>query len=230
MGALKQLQQLQLRNPYTWVLEESVLLQLAPKVTCSGVFAWSQEVVEALPNFAQLTQLAVGMGTGTHGVLQGTAEALVALTGLQQLVITCFMDDSLVPVLQQVAGMPTLRSLQLRGRVQVPSLGPSLAQCTQLTSLVIFYVAEPAMGACLGALQQLTRLQSLSMPAAVLEQQGGAAVVSLTALTRLCVHLGCMYKSHEAGASVAQAKVQRLLKHVRAWPAGLQQVVVVWSW
>jgi hypothetical protein len=229
LGALQQLRQLRLHHPYTWNLEGNVMLQLAPKVTSLGVFAWGTVVVDTLPHLVHLTQLVLSQNIFTKGLPEGTAEALAALTNLQQLHLACMPDDSLVPVLQQVAAMPALRSLQLRSFVDRPSsLGLSLAQCTQLTSLVIRQVTDSAgMCACVAALQQLTRLQYISIPVELLQHQGGAVLVSLTALTRLYVYASGMLIDDEGEASTWQrASVQRMLQQVQAWPAGLQQVVV----
>jgi hypothetical protein len=61
----------------------------------------------------------------------------------------------------------------------------------------------------------------------VLEQQRGAWLAPLTAVTRLGVSLGAKWEGDGAEGSALQGKVQGLLGQVQAWPAGLQQVVVV---
>jgi hypothetical protein len=232
LGALQQLQQLRLSHTEEWVLDPGVVQQLAPKVTSRGVFAWATGVVPTLPHLVNLQQLVLTPDGNTDGVPEGTAEALAALTSLQQLVLGCLPADSLVPVLQQVAAMPSLRSLQLESFDDDPrSLAAALAQCTQLTSLVIKSASAVAIedGAFVAMLQQLTGLRALAaltVPAEMLEQQRGAWLAPLTALTRLGVRVGRIWTTGP-GFWVPQHGIEReLLQQVQAFPPGLQQVVV----
>jgi hypothetical protein len=225
LGALKQLQQLHLSTSDECVVDEDDLLQLAPKVISCGLCAWGFGGVDSLPPLVNLRQLALYDCDANGGVPVGTDEILADLTRLQELILVCSSDDSLVPVLEQVAGMSTLRSLQLRGTLDGEApLAPRLALCTQLTSLVIAGVTEPAMGSCMAALQQLTALRCLTMPAELLLQQGGTWLAQLTSLTRLGVKLG--HTDEGTGAGAVRAHVQSLLEQVQAWPLGLQQVLV----
>jgi hypothetical protein len=138
LGALQQLQQLRLSHPVDWVLDDS-WVQLVPKITSLGVHALIEGVVEVLPHLVHLTHLALSVGVAADKarVPEGIEEALAALTNLQSLVLGCTINNSLVPVLEQVAAMPTLRSLQLEGCVESPAALGVLGHSTQLTSLVI---------------------------------------------------------------------------------------------
>jgi hypothetical protein len=232
LGALRQLQQVRIHHIDGWVLETHDMLQLAPMIAACWWFAPGQELLVALPHLVHLTELVLSARTFIREkeVPEGTAGALAAMTGLQELTLDCLMDASLVPVLQQVAALPTLRSLDLEGVVGVPGLGllaHGLALCTQLTSLLIRDVSKLAMGSCVAAVQQLTALKSVTMPAELLQWEGGACLARLTALTELGVNLGGV-DDEGTGTCDVRSKVQGLLEKVQAWPAGLQQVLVVW--
>jgi len=149
------------------------------------------------------------------------AEALAALTNLQELDLGCDM----VPVMEQVAAMPTLRSLHAALFDDLPpSPSTHLAQCTQLTSLVIMQTIAGAHGGCAAVLQQLTGLRCLAVPAEVLEHQAGAWLAPLTALTRLGVRCSLMWDGWRSSRTFCMA--QRLLQTVQVYLGGVQQVLV----
>jgi hypothetical protein len=230
LRALHQLQQVRLSHTDDWVLDMNDTLQLAPRVTSLGVFAWLQGAVEVLPRLVHLTQLALSVRgkAGMAGVPGGMAAALAALAGLQELTLGCTMDASLVPVMEQVAAMPTLRSLQLEQYSgKTPSLGAHLGQCMQLTSLVIKGVSTGASRTCVAALQQLTGLRCLTVPAEVLEHQAGDWLVPLTALTRLGVRPSSEWMEGQPKVLSPQGMAQQLLQRVRA--CRVQQVVVTFA-
>jgi hypothetical protein len=253
LAALRQLRQLRLVQSNNWVKEGDVMRHLAPKILSCEMESWCLDVRYVLPRLIHLTQLALCAGWSFHSVeAQGIADALTALTDLQELsFVGAIFDSSYVAVLQLVAGMSNLRSLSFSGLVDDdrlsaeggPSLVGSLAQFTQLTSLVVAAtrICDLSGHQHVCALQQLTGLRCLTVPGQLLKE-AGAWLAPLTALTRLCVRVslsawetecevdteGC--SSHQVAAAVEEPRLRReaeeLLEQVQAWPASLQQVVM----
>jgi hypothetical protein len=198
---------------------------------------------EVLSSCVHLTRLVLG------GYMpQGTTEALAALTGLRELRLdaaSVHPQRGTVEVLQQVAGMARLRSLQLTGYGAVTSeLATSLAQCQQLTSLSLSVAVTGDLGAgqilFTSALQQLTGLRCLTVQEKVVLVEQGTWHLALTQLTRLCVALGSkigpqqgeggkkqwlFFQQPEQRSAAHHAAAQRVLARVQQWPAGLQQVL-----
>jgi hypothetical protein len=228
------LQQLRVYHPQESPCHDSDMLQLAPSITEYEVFLLEEDVI-CFTSCRQLTRLVL------NGALpDGTAAALAAVSGLRELGLLGYMSDSTVEVVEQVAGMAQLRSLQLEGGGDDHDLLASgLAQCTQLTALVLL-VGEPyeqsGVGIWAPALQQLTGLQCLTVHEVVVEQAEGAWLAELTQLTRLCVVLYDL-DARRAVPYVPQVedKQQRmqgyrvraceLWQQVWRWPPSLQQVV-----
>jgi hypothetical protein len=237
----------QLRVPATpYGLENDAMLQqLSPKVVDFN--ARTSNWVAAAYQLVQLTKLTL---CSWFDWQEGHGDALSAPTGLQALHLCLSRAGSCaVDLVQHVAGMAQLRTLHLEGHLTDPQeLSSCVAQCTQLTALLVMarglqhrdpYWAHPWPA----ALRQLTGLHCLTVPAEVLEQQHGAWLAPLTALTRLGVllqqsetdlprecyqALGTMY----ADAQHQQQWLDRrypaawwLLQQVQEWPASLQQVL-----
>jgi hypothetical protein len=230
---LTALQQLRVRGPLFAVPRDDPVLLLSPKLV-----EYTPRVglaATTAPQLVHLTRLVWQWG----GMFEGTVEALAALTGLQELVLEGSMPfGPVADLVQQAAGLPQLRRLQLAaGSESLEEVTASLAQCTQLTSLLLAlrthwgapYIPVP---------KQLTGLRRLTVPWKLLQQEAGAWLAPLTALTRLCLDT-----AHEAllppeewpgiGAEAQhqlgplhQAKAQEVLQQVQGWPPALQQVMV----
>jgi hypothetical protein len=215
LGAL---QQLRVKRRGRSHLPAELLQQLGPKLV--DYTTWR------VPAAAQMVHLTRLVWRCEHQVPQGAAEALAALTGLQELHLGGCLDGSAAgDVMQAVAGMGQLRRLQLSGHVKGSSaqrsLSAALAQCTQLTALelrcvVLYDTSQNAI--MLPVPQQLVGLRRLTVPLRLLEQDAGACLAPLTALTRLCV-VSWMFNGGSEGA-------KKLLQEVAGWPASLQQVVL----
>jgi hypothetical protein len=219
--SLTALQQLQvLTGPPGY--DQDSLLGLAPKLTG---FAHCMPVAEGLGRVSQLvhlSRLTIGPCWGC-GLPEGTTAALRMLTGLQHLGLDGVLGDSgdenLGDVLQQVAGMASLRSLKLKGSMVDPSqLSSGLAGCTQLTALTLLVEVGRAdaigHGPYVSVPRQLTRLCSLAVTASVVRHEGGAWLTPLSHLTRLCMQLD----------PYPYAVVEGHVWQVRSWPAIVQQV------
>jgi hypothetical protein len=162
---------------------------------------------------------------------EGIAQALAAMTGLRELGLQYVGDSSVARVVQQAAGMAQLRSLQLVGRsMSQLKVAPHLAQCTQLTSLVLMVksavLTEPPGndGPWVSALQQLTGLRSLTVHEQLLGCEQGTWLAALTQLSSLCV---LVKEQAPAGQEVyvrGARWARQLVEQVQPWPAGLQQV------
>jgi hypothetical protein len=116
--------------------QAAALLPLAPKLT--GYRQLAAEGVGVIKHMTHLTQLKLGLEHNTRP--QGIATALAALTGLRELSLDGHFGRNLGDVLQQVAGMASLRSLELEGSVSsdfAREVEGALRKCTQLTSLVL---------------------------------------------------------------------------------------------
>jgi hypothetical protein len=253
LRALQQLQQLRLSHRSGWCLEASDVLQLASSIVSYGVAAWRWGVGEVLPHLVHVTRLALYSNCCAGNAMpEGIAEALAALTGLRELSFCGVTDNSFVPVLQQVAGMSNLQSLYIEEFDEddsyvdddggPPAVSNSLAECTQLTALVVGSVYAMSVYPITSALQQLTGLRRLTVPELVLQAGAGAWLAPLTALTCLCVRLllwvpeadneGFNTRSPAVVAAVGEPCLravvqQQLLQRVPAWPAGLQQVLLM---
>jgi hypothetical protein len=246
LGAL---QQLRVHTPLYGVNQEAFLPLLGRKLTVYTTAALAQGAANQL---VQLTRLVLS----SDPVPRGTAEALAALTRLQELSLQNVRSGGGTgDVLEQVAAMSQLRSLQLRGIMTDPvDVRASLAQCTQLTALELAVSSRVVAGGNQAGLaflpvtqqlvtflpvpQQLVGLRHLTVPVQLLEQEAGAWLAPLTALTHLCVSsregmLSHMEQLHalsdpqvlqQVGCTY-QAKAQALLQQVAEWPASLQQVV-----
>jgi hypothetical protein len=140
--------------------------------------------------------------------LQGEMPARVAaLTEiqLQELALRASDSVSLVKAARLASRVPTLRHLQLQSTALNETwaqemLWASLEQCTQLTSLHLAismsYTSTPPF---LAVPQQLAGLRCLRVPAQLLEQEAGAWLAPLTALTRLCLDLPSRMLQHWCG-------------------------------
>jgi hypothetical protein len=245
---LAPLQQLRVVDPvHTSVTAAAV--HLAPLVVeYQGRGNLREGLPPAMTRWVHLTRLVLD----THSSLpEGTAGALAALSSLKELGLSVGrMDTTVEAAVHQAAGMVQLRSLKLKGHIESPAaLSAALVQCTQLTSLHLAVTSPDATsseGVCYMAVpeQQLVGLRALTVPAELLEQQQGAWLAPLTALTRLGVklpvrqrwdppqepltHEACQeaqwqwYEAQEQGVHDAAG---RLLEQVQAWPAAMQQVV-----
>jgi hypothetical protein len=230
---LQALQQLWVHTPEYCLRfdDQDLLLQLGAKLQ-----GYTMEALEQGPanQLVQLTQLVLlSDGTGFHN----TAQALGALTRLQELSLLDINNAfGTLEVVEQAAAMSQLRSLQLMGSMCDPvDLGVSLAQCTQLTRLELAVrgsvIAGGMQGVCyLPVPQQLVGLRRLTVPAELLEQEAGAWLAPLTALTRVGVNMTeaapwQRLRAMEGEGHTHRAKAQALLQQVADWPASLQQVV-----
>jgi hypothetical protein len=186
LPALQQLRVLQPRRSL-WHGAAVLLPPLTAKLVDFEVCV-EKHGISNLTNFVHLTRLVL------HGIPpEGTAQALAALTGLQQLGLQGGGDSRAAGVVQQAAGMAQLRSLQLDWCNDEPSaLALHVAQCTQLTSLVLLVqdlYQQVAAYPWAPALQQLTGLQCLTVHEQLLGYEQGAWLGPLTQLTSLCVRL-----------------------------------------
>jgi hypothetical protein len=161
-----------------------------------------------------------------------------------------FDSTTAVPIVQQAAGMVQLCALQLEGGVSRPEeFSARLAQCTQLTSLVLrlHMMAEPSADTAqrkaasgpslLHVPEQLTGLRHLTICKGLLLEAGGAWLAPLVQLTSLHVllpkrvawdvlderHQQQVEEQQEAGYVGA---LQEQLQQVVGWPASLQSVVL----
>jgi hypothetical protein len=197
--------------------------------------AWYNE--DVLASCGHLTRLVLG----AH-VPEGTADALAALTGLRELGVYSFFPGRNEVVVQHAAGMAQLRSLQLEGHSVSQVMGANLAQCTQLTSLVLLsgYKHRPDSNQISAStLQQLAGLRCLTVHEEMVLVEQGTWLLALTQLTRLCVNLaGYVSMEGDSGLMLRlpiqwperrragyHAAAQRVLAQVQQWPAGLQQIV-----
>jgi hypothetical protein len=233
LSGLQQLRVCHPRVPLTHDMNRN-LDCLAPQVTEYEVCVIDQDV-SPLASFEHLTRLVL-IGT----VPEGTADALAALTGLHELGLLGPVSDSTVEVVEQAAGMVQLRSLQLEAWSGDPeALAPGVAQCTQLTSLVLVCsLKRSRAGIWPSALRHLPGLRCLAVRAPLLVEDQGAWLAALTQLTRLCVTLDELkpgwfeqYTEH-----TMEQQQQRLRAYhgnacklwqqqVQRWVPGLQQVV-----
>jgi hypothetical protein len=115
-------------------VDKAVLLQLAPLATDYEVPSMTD--VSALKDAGRLTRLVL-----TEGLQFSPAQSLAALTGLQALELgEC--GSRLAAVVEQAAGMATLRSLSVKGSLEeAAAFSSSLARCTQLTALALLVPA-----------------------------------------------------------------------------------------
>jgi hypothetical protein len=218
---------------------------LAPKLTeyevWLGTNPWGPTLhnEEVLSRCGHLTRLVL------NGRLsQGTTDALAALTGLRELGLYADPEDITMEVVQQLAGMPRLRSLQLQGLGVVhQTLAAGVAQWKQLTSLVLLMHSPFKAGGVVSwawGVQQLTGLQSLTVTPQVVAEEQGAWLAPLTRLTSLCVQLSSLegFAWDDSGRRCFPAEqrpeqrrqrfhaaAERVLAHVPQWPAGLRQVL-----
>jgi hypothetical protein len=181
-------------------------------------------------SFVHLTRLVLC----SSDTLEETAAVLAAPTALQELGLD---TPHLAYGVRQAADMAQLRSLQLDGLVEEPAeVAACLAQCTQLTSLVLLVIASDqvhANSSWASALQQLTGLQRLTVCEQFVAYDQGRWLAALTALTRLCVDLGEEIMRHQGQnrSNTAQlrqgyhAAAQQLVAGVVHWPVRLQQVL-----
>jgi hypothetical protein len=235
-------------------ISSGALQQLAPLLT--DLHTYDATDVQLVAGLAPLTRLAVD--DSGENVIAGVAHVVSSLTGLQELVLEGGNWDW--SYMWQVVRMPTLRSLTIQSRDQPPEyLGSDLEACTQLTALELLLPlpAEPwgsddedessdeeSYGQnWVPALQGLTALQCLTVPAEAVPWRQGAWLAELTSLSRLSVNLPDFYQHCgllKAGpdgtirgvsptvAEVVQCNrrnVRRLLGRVREWPASLEFVV-----
>jgi hypothetical protein len=228
LGAL---QQVRVVVPPLTQIGMDALVPLAPMVI--EIQAPSHSVAELAP-FQDLTRLVL-----LERVPEGTAEAIAELTGLQELGLPV-LGSSTAAVVQQVAGMAQLRSLQLEGVAphRPATLCAALAQCTQLTSLMLDLDKEGAAGVrpWLAALQQLTGLRRLSVPTTLLSRRRGSWLAVLRQLTHLRLRvwqqdfnkwqLPPRSPDLEVRSWAPGVIEQALLQQVPEWPATLQQVEV----
>jgi hypothetical protein len=230
---LEALQQFRVTGPYAHHGHDSFVVHLAPKVTEYGLFAHCG--VGVLVQLSCLTRLTLG---SVNESTEGTADAVGQLTGLQELALLGCATPGVARVLQQAAGMSSLRHLELgvisRGRRYAAVMAASLGQCTQLTSVQLLDTPPE----CVRALQQLSGLRGLTVQASLLLAQGGTWLAPLTNLSRLVAYV--MTKddrtavfpatlNYEPWAVHQNAAVSLsfdgLLNKVCAWPASLQTVV-----
>jgi hypothetical protein len=232
LGALQQL------RVYGTLGLEADLVRLAPVLT-DYEGGLKPADLDVLTSCEHLTRLVL-----VGELPEGVADALAALTGLQELKL--YADGaSTVCVMQQAVGMAQLRSLQLSAyRAPSEDLACALAQCTQLTSLVL---EEGGMdsGTCVSALQQLTGLRSLVLSEQLVVWEQSTWLAPLTALTRLCVtglEHGVELEPHERRPRIGpgagdgrlcpgkvlagyHAKARSIGQQVQQWAPGLQHVV-----
>lgn len=243
---LSSLQQLRILEPASIADSESIVQQLESKVV--EYHPWAEDWAAAATRFVRLTQLAFTIASASVG---GDPGVLAALSCLQELRLHCTFwgDDGLtLPLVQQAAGMSQLRSLQLDGfTARGAELSTCLAQCTQLTSLVltmssIIGYVRSANCPWPAALRHLTGLRRLEVPSEVLQQEEGTWLAPLGALTYLCIELPpwCAPRDFE-GTYEAELQLRRqwrdaqypmaqqLLQQVQEWPASVQQVVLGFS-
>jgi hypothetical protein len=245
-------QQLCVVNPEGTLTGSEVLQHLAPKLAdySSQLFQLEEGTAARL---VRLSRLELGLEAPLS---QQTIAAMGALK-LQELRVVS-SGRNLAVVAQLAAGMPTLCSMQLRGDVGFvgspmfpgaavwkEELTAALEQCTQLTSLHLaasYRVTERNRHLLtlsrhfVGVPQQLVELRCLSVPSELLEQQQGAWLAPLTALTRLCLDLPlCVQyqgrlpvprEGEQQDDVPLQALVTEVLQKVQDWPASLQQVEV----
>jgi hypothetical protein len=237
---LAALQQLRVYHPHRKLVADAALVPLASKLVDYEESVTDQDP-GALTSYLHLTRLVL-----TGQVPVGTAEALAALTGLQELGLHGLVTTSTAGVVQQVAGMAQLCSLQLVGSGMSPVVvGPCLAQCTQLTSLVLLVEGpgDPDAASDLAStLQQLTGLRSLAVHEQLVGCEQGGWLEPLTQLTSLCVTLRkvpalagpARYTCEDTRKYTMQhihATAQRLMEQMQlqAWPMQLQQVTFLAS-
>jgi hypothetical protein len=226
LGAL---QELRVYHPHSDLERDHDLVHLAHKLVDYEVQVGFQGHVGVLTSYVHLTRLVL-----TGSLPAEFAAVLPALTALQELGLQCSLRCNVVDVVQQVAGMAQLRSLQLDGCVDdVAEVASCLAHCRQLTSLGLLVTAldkpagEPPY---IGALQQLTGLRRLTVYGQLLLCQQGSWLAALSQLTCLYVQL--------SGEEVIPAEITALgewamqpaiagwlLEQVQPWPAQLQQVM-----
>jgi hypothetical protein len=237
---LKGLQQLRLYNPDTSYNDHTV--RQLPKLTGFSLHAHVSAAVAVMPSLVHLTHAVLTWREPS--VCEGTAAALAALTGLQELSLGIALGgEGMAGVLQQVAGMSALRSLKLEGWVEDPSeLSSGLAQGTQLTALALVVCVTGAGvqgghdATYMPVPEAMTGLRCLTVHASVLGHEGGGWLAPLTQLTSLCVHLPykhvCLPGGQVCGDAAEQpmqsgcwAAAQGLLQQVGQWPASLRQVL-----
>jgi hypothetical protein len=231
---LEALQELCLINP-----PDQVLL-LPPRVTVYGGFARTTTIT-AMGHLTSLSWHVPELRDTDDDIIA----ALAGLTGLRELKLSG-LESTGIPAVQQVASMARLRSLQLEGYVKVAEeedMLAALAQCTQLTSLVLSLMVLqgsyrhhdlPVPG-------QLTGLRSLTACEEVLLRDGASSLVPLTQLTRLHVtqskntdiswdrRLAWDRASEEGRQQMEEefvAGLQQQLQQLPGWPASLQQVLL----
>jgi hypothetical protein len=241
---LTALQELRVRD-WRYVTQPEPVLLLAPKLVDYRVHY--NLPAAAAPQLVHLTRL-VWRNCGE--MLPGAAQALAACTALQELRLEAYYmggpgsQTEVAAVVRQAAGMPQLRSLQLEGRAEsTEDLAASLAQCTQLTSLILWI--KDRQDAYLSVPQQLTGLQRLTVPWQLVKQEAGAWLEPLTALTllymnvesscetpvaarNLCEDLWAINDSHvqQQVGPCHQARMHEALQQVQVWPPRLQQLVI----
>jgi hypothetical protein len=242
---LAALQQLRMYHPRRALQDDAESMAcLGDSLVDYEVFVEDQDV-GMLASCVHLTRLVL-----CEDLPEGTADALAALTGLQELGLRGPVEDSTADVVQQAAGMAQLRCLQLVGYGEYSAeLAPGLAQCRQLTSLVLLVGARGQLDGpyqldddepLVSALQQLPGLRCLTVRERLVLFQQGAWLAALTALTCLSVQLDYRVvpraarwpptsRQEDREAQQLQqtyhAAAQQLVTQVHEWPVGLQQVV-----
>jgi hypothetical protein len=241
LGAL---QQLRVIHPHgydagRWAGLATKLTEYAERF---GSHVWGPTLYDqgVLANCVHLTRLVLG-----GDLPEGMPNVLAALTGLRELRLWFdHSEGATAGVVEQVARMAQLRSLQLEGWGGGPKvLGPSLQQCTQLTALVLLVYGSKGSshGSWVPALQQLTELRRLTAYEDVVMDAQGTWLAPLTQLTRLCVKLSVLAAQPEQGERGRipfvkeipaeqrmpgyHAAAQRVIAHIQQWTAALQQVL-----
>jgi hypothetical protein len=231
LAEMSALQQLRVYNAHALSRDVAGLTVVAPKMTEYEVCVHDEDT-GSVTGCVHLTRLVL------RGTLpEGAAAILAALTGLCELGLLGDVTDSTVEMVEQVAGVVQLRSLQLEGYGD-DDLPESLAQCTQLTSLVLLVdkvrIPTPPneRSNCVavrvpmryrpipwaGTLQQLTGLQSLTVSEQVVVDEQGAWLAALTQLTRMCVILGRIEQhgtDYDTETTVEQQQGRALLYHTK---------------
>jgi hypothetical protein len=232
---LRALQQVRVRGPRWGVPRDDPMLLLGPKLVEHTLR--HSLTAAAAAQLVHLTRLVWDWGGGPSAE---AAEALGSLTGLHELSLDGNMGSApAAAVVLQAAGLPQLRSLQLKGGAESQGeVSAALAQCTQLTSLFL-ELSKDWGKPYLPVPQQLTGLQRLTVPWDLMRQEADAWLAPLTALTRLCCDTtvgGLLLPGEWPGlfathprqqlGPLHRAKAQEVLQQVQVWPPALQQVVV----
>jgi hypothetical protein len=210
-------------------------LQLAPVLTDYTVEGLYEGDVEALGHLTRLTSLRAVM----YHPLGEEERLLEGLTGLQQLELDTCCDEDALGLLDQAAGISSLRTVAIRHTAtDLAAVMARLALCTQLTFLRDLGLEQeedaaddPPQVPVPPVPTELTGLRCLVMGMEAFLKQDTPWLAALTNLTFLCVvHNGDPDEEEEEGeapgvSSELESELREVAALVHAWPSSLRRVV-----